>query len=272
MFKNITIGQYIAGNSLLHRLDARLKIILTVIYIILLFMITRPLAYLIFLSATLVMILMAKIPVKYILKGLKPMMFIIIFTVIINIFLTPGDVVFSKNILGLTFKITSQGIRMGALMFLRLSLLITGTSLLTLTTSPMMLTDGIEHILRPLNIIKVPSHEIAMMMSIAIRFIPTLAEETDKIMKAQTARGADFEHGNIIVRAKAMIPILIPLFVSAFRRADELATAMDSRCYNGGKHRTRLKQMKMTKNDYIALVCAAVFAVSLVGAEYFWRI
>ena len=158
---------------------------------------------------------------------------------------------------------------MGILIFFRLVLLIMGTSLLTLTTSPMMLTDGIESLLRPFNIIKVPSHEIAMMMSIAIRFIPTLAEETDKIMKAQTARGADFESGNIIMRAKSMIPILIPLFVSAFRRADELATAMDARCYNGGEHRTRLKQMKMGRTDFIAIVLFAIFSAVLIILQIF---
>ena len=264
MFKDITIGQYIRMDSVIHKLDARLKILLTFAYIILLFIISKPLAYIFFCLATFTVIKMSKIPFKYILKGIRPMVFIIVFTVIINLFLTNGDILWSTSVFSHTLKITYQGVNMGILIFFRLVLLIMGTSLLTLTTSPMMLTDGMESLLRPFNIVKVPSHEIAMMMSIAIRFIPTLAEETDKIMKAQTARGADFESGNIIMRAKAMIPILIPLFVSAFRRADELATAMDARCYNGGKHRTRLKQMKMGKRDFIAIACFVVFSAVLI--------
>lgn len=256
------------GNSPLHKADARLKLVLTLVFIIVLFMITKPVCYALFAAFTVMMILISKIPLRYFIKGLKPMLFIILFTVILNLFLTPGDVVWSCKVFALTIKITMQGIRMSLLMFLRLTLLVTVTSMLTLTTSPMQLTDGIEQLLKPLNIIKVPSHEIAMMMSIAIRFIPTFAEETDKIIKAQTARGADFESGNLIARAKAMIPLLIPLFVSAFRRADELATAMDSRCYNGSKNRTRLKQMKLHSSDFIIILIFAIFTAILFTAQY----
>ncbi|MDY3929041.1 MAG: energy-coupling factor transporter transmembrane component T [Clostridia bacterium] len=270
MFKDITIGQYIAGDSFLHKMDARVKILLTVAVIILLFMISNPIAYIIFIAFSVFLVILSKIPPMYVLKGLRPMLFIIVFTVFINLFLTPGEPLWQHKILfGWTLKITYEGVRMSVLMFLRLTLLVGVTSLLTLTTSPLMLTDGIEKILKPFEVIKVPSHEIAMMMSIAIRFIPTLAEETDKIIKAQTARGADFDSGNIIAKAKAMIPLLVPLFVSAFRRADELATAMDARCYNGGKNRTRMKQMKMGSRDYTAIGAMAVFAVVLAAAQYF---
>ena len=268
MFKDITIGQYIAGKSVIHEMDARLKLILTFIYIILLFLITKPISYLIVTLATVFVVLISKIPLKYFLKGLRPMLIIILFTVIINLFFTPGEVLWQLNVFGWTIKITLEGIRMGFTILLRLTLLICATSLLTLTTSPIMLTDAIEKVLSPLKVIKVPSHEIAMMMSIAIRFIPTIAEEADKIIKAQKARGADFESGNIIMRAKAMIPLLVPLFVSAFRRADELATAMDSRCYHGGNGRTRMKQMKLFKKDYIIISYSIVFVLVLIAVQY----
>ena len=254
MFRDITLGQYILGNSIIHKLDARLKIILTLLYIIVLFMIDNPICYILIALATGILLLKSEIPFKYFLKGLKPMLFIILFTVIINLFLTPGEAIWKSDLLGINMMVTKEGVKMAILIIVRLSLLVFLTSLLTLTTSPMSLTDGIERILSPLEIIKVPSHEIAMMMSIAIRFIPTIMEETEKIMKAQTARGADFESGNLIKRAKAMIPLLVPLFVSAFRRADELATAMDSRCYNSGNKRTRMKEMKFKKRDYLVLI------------------
>ncbi len=269
MFKDITIGQYISGDSFLHKMDARVKIILTFAVIILLFMISDPIPYAVFIAFAVFLVFLSKIPPLYVLKGLRPMVFIIVFTVIINLFLTPGETLWQQKIFfDWSIKITYEGVRMGILMFLRLTLLVGVTSLLTLTTSPIMLTDGIENILKPLEIIKVPAHEIAMMMSIAIRFIPTLAEETDKIIKAQTARGADFDSGNIIMRAKAMIPLLVPLFVSAFRRADELATAMDARCYHGGKNRTRMKQAKMCARDYIAVGTIIVFAAALLLMQY----
>ncbi len=269
MFKDITIGQYIDGSSFLHRMNASMKIILTFVIIVMLFVISHIVPYVLFIAFSVFLVFLSKVPPLYILKGLRPMIFIIVFTVILNLFLTPGETLWQQKILfGWTVKITYEGVRMSILMFLRLTLLVTVTSLLTLTTSPIMLTDGIEKILKPLEVIKVPAHEIAMMMSIAIRFIPTLAEETEKIIKAQTARGADFESGNIIMRAKAMIPILVPLFVSAFRRADELATAMDARCYHGGKNRTRMKQMKMCANDYIAAGMTVLLSAVLLLTQY----
>ena len=187
---------------------------------------------------------------------------------IINLFFTAGTPIWQADVFGLGVKITKEGLKMGVTILIRLTLLVCGTSLLTLTTSPIMLTDAIENVLSPLKIFKVPSHEIAMMMSIAIRFIPTIAEEADKIIKAQKARGADFESGNIIMRAKAMIPLLVPLFVSAFRRADELATAMDSRCYHGGNGRTRMKQMKFIKTDYFITLYSVLFLFVILSLEY----
>ena len=249
MFKDIIIGQYVPGNSPLHKMNPPVKIIMTILYIVLLFILKNPISYVVFTIYTITLILISGVPFKMILKGLKPMLWIFIFTAVLNVFMTPGDTVWALKIFKFTLKITKEGIESGSLMVIRLLYLVMGTSLLTLTTSPLQLTDGIEKLLKPFNKIKVPSHEIAMMMTIAIRFIPTLAEETDKIMKAQMARGADFETGNIIRRAKAMIPLLVPLFVNAFRRADELATAMEARCYNGGNNRTKMKETHMTKVD-----------------------
>lgn len=260
MFKDIIIGQYIPGNSPLHRMNAPIKIILTIFYIVILFFINNPISYLVFALYTFILVLVSKVPLKMILKGIRPMLWIFIFTAVVNLFMTPGETVWSISIFKFTLNITREGIIQGAKMLYRLFFLITGTSLLTLTTSPLQLTDGIETLLRPLSKIKVPSHEIAMMMTIAIRFIPTLAEETDKIMKAQTARGADFESGNIIRRAKAMVPLLIPLFVSAFRRADELATAMEARCYRGGTGRTKMKE---NKAGIIDLKGCTIFVIAL---------
>ncbi len=268
MFKDITIGQYIEGSSFIHRLDARVKILLTLFYIVILFVINSPVAYIGFTVFTLFLVFLSKVPPKFILRGLKPMLYIIIFTALINLFMTPS----STEPLWIcpfwnSLKITAEGLKVAILMILRLVYLVIGTSLLTLTTSPLMLTDGIEKLLKPFEIIKVPSHEIAMMMTIAIRFIPTLSEETEKIMKAQMARGADFESGNILKRAKAMIPLLVPLFISAFRRADDLAIAMDSRCYHGGKNRTRMKQMKTTYRDTVAALFMICFFALLILAE-----
>lgn len=268
MLKDITIGQYIAGNSLIHRLDARLKLVLALALIVLLFMISSPVCYTLFVVFSLICVLISRVSLLYFIKGLRPMLFIILFTVILNLFLTPGDVIWEQNFFGFTVEITQQGLIMSVKMLLRLTLLVIITSLLTLTTSPMQLTDAIESILKPFAIIKVPSHEIAMMMSIAIRFIPTFAEETDKIIKAQKARGADFESGNIIMRAKSMIPLLVPLFVSAFRRADELAVAMDARCYNSNKKRTRMKQMKMKLLDFEIFGIFILFTAALVYFQF----
>ena len=268
MIKDITIGQYIPGNSPIHKMDARLKIIAVFIYIIVLFIIKNPASYFIAAVYTATVIMVSGISVKHVLRGLRPMLWIFIFTAVLNLFLTKGTVLASIPLFKLSLKITYEGVNTAIIMALRLAFLMIGSSLLTLTTSPLQLTDGIEKLLKPLNRIKVPSHEIAMMMTIALRFIPTLSEETEKIMKAQKARGADFETGNPIVRAKAMIPILIPLFVSAFRRADELATAMEARCYRGGEGRTKMKESRITPQDIRAGIIFSVSMVILVAAEF----
>ena len=260
MFKDIIIGQYINADSVLHRLDPKIKIILTVLYVVVLFIIRGSVPYVLFALMTLCLVLMSKIKPKVFIKGLKPLVFIIVFTAVMNLLLTPGTVLVRFWI----FKITYEGLRSAVIMFTRLVMLVTGTSLLTLTTSPLKLTDAIETLLSPLSHIKVPSHEIAMMMSIAIRFIPTLADETDKIQKAQTSRGADFQSGNIITRARAMIPLLVPLFISAFRRADELATAMDSRCYNATIKRTKLNTSRIGKADIayaLVFICTNIIII-----------
>lgn len=267
MLKDITIGQYLPGNSPIHRLDARIKIILTIVYIAALFIIKQPASYALFTAYTVTLVMISRIPVRYILKGLKPVLWIFIFTTVLNLFLTPGTAVLSIPLYKFSLHITQEGIIISARLILRLTYIIIGSSLLTLTTAPLSLTDGIEQLLKPLKRIKVPAHEIAMMMTIAIRFIPTLSEETDKIMKAQTARGADFETGSIIRRAKAMLPILIPLFVSAFRRADELAAAMEARCYNGGERRTKMKESHIGEIDIKACIIFTICAVILALVE-----
>lgn len=268
MFKDIIIGQYVPGNSPLHRLNPSVKIIFMILYITVLFIVDSIAAYAAFTVFTAALVLVSGVPVKMILKGIRPMLWIFIFTAVINIFMTPGEAVWSMPIFSLTLKITREGLVSAALMVVRLLYLVAGTSLLTLTTSPLQLTDGIEKLLNPLKKIKIPSHEIAMMMTIAIRFIPTLAEETDKIMKAQKARGADFETGNIIKRAKAMVPLLVPLFVSAFRRADELATAMEARCYNGGENRTKMKESHAGMIDLKAGIVFALCIAVIMAAEF----
>lgn len=261
MLRDITLGQYLPGNSAVHRLDPRTKIILILIYIIMLFMVKNAVGYAISALFLVLISAIAKIPAKMILKSLKPLLFFIVFTAVINLFMTKGEIIFSFWI----FKITREGVAITIKMALRLILLVTGTSLLTYTTSPIVLTDGIEKLISPLSEIGVPAHEIAMMMTIALRFIPTIIDETDKIIKAQSSRGSDFETGNLLRRAKALIPILVPLFISAFRRADELAVAMECRCYQGGKNRTKLKSIKMTRLDAIAaLIFIPVFAAAMV--------
>lgn len=265
MLKDITLGQYFPGQSFVHLLDPRIKIIITFLFVILIFFVKTYLGYgmvFLFLAAV---IAISKIPPKYVLKGLKPLLFIIILTFILNVFFTSGETVIWS--LG-RVKVTQEGLRQGIFMAFRLILLVTGTSMLTLTTSPIDLTDGIESLLKPLKIIRFPVHELAMMMTIALRFIPTLLEETDKIMKAQMARGADFESGNIIQRAKALVPLLVPLFISAFRRADELAMAMEARCYRGGDNRTRMKVLKTHPRDYIALLCTLVLMIIIIWDSY----
>ena len=264
MLKDITLGQYFPGESVIHHLDPRTKILLVLCYIVLTFLIENFIGYLLLAAFTVGCILVSGIPPKFVLKGLKPILVFVVITGLFNLFLTRGDVVFSWWI----FSITRQGIYFAAFMVLRLLFLMVGTSLLTLTTSPIALTDGMERLLRPLQRIGVPAHELAMMMSIALRFIPILMEETDKIMKAQSARGADFESGNLFRRAKAMVPILIPLFISAFRRADELATAMECRCYRGGENRTRFKELQYGKKDLRAGVAFLVLFALVVVANF----
>jgi len=254
MFKNLTIGQHYPVESPVHNLDPRLKIIITFIFIVSLFLIDSFATYLIVVAFLAVAIRISKVPIKFVIKGLRPILMIIAITFIINMLMTPGKVLVTIGFI----KITEEGLRQAGFMAIRLALLIMGTSLLTLTTSPIILTDGIESLLNPFKRFGLPAHELAMMMTIALRFIPTLMEETEKIMKAQKSRGADFESGNIVSRAKNLVPLLVPLFISAFRRADELAMAMEARCYRGGENRTRMRQLKISKGDYAA---AGVFAV-----------
>lgn len=264
MLKDITIGQYFPGDTIVHRLDPRVKIIIIGLFIASLFFINSfyPYIFIILFIGTVIKI--ANLPLKFILKGLKPLYFIILITLLINIFMTKGEVLF--NIGPLT--VTKEGLSMAIFMALRLIFLITGTSLLTLTTSPIALTDGIEKLLSPFRVVGLPAHELAMMMTIALRFIPTLLEETDKIMKAQMARGADFESGNILNRAKNLVPLLVPLFINAFRRADELATAMEARCYRGGENRTRLNELKLKNYDIAILSTMIVFFGLIISTRY----
>ena len=247
MLKDITLGQYFPGDTPIHRLDPRTKLILVVLYIIALFQAKAWPSYLLLIALTIICMAISRITPRNIFKGLKPMLFIIAVTALLNLFYTKGTPVREGWI------ITWEGIDHAVKMMLRITLLITGTFLLTYTTSPMALTDGLEMLLRPLKKLKVPVHEMTLMMSMALRFIPTLIEETDKIMSAQKARGADFETGSLIQRAKALLPILVPLFVSSFQRADELAVAMESRCYHGGEGRTRMNELHYATNDYVAL-------------------
>ncbi|MDD2397599.1 MAG: energy-coupling factor transporter transmembrane component T [Tissierellia bacterium] len=260
MFKNLTIGQHYPVDSPIHNLDPRLKIIMTFIFIISLFLIESFTGFLFVVAFLTVTITISKVPVKFVIKGLRPILFIILITFIINLLMTPGRVIFTLGFI----KITEEGLRQAGFMAIRLTLLIMGTSLLTLTTSPIILTDGIESLLKPFKRFGLPAHELAMMMTIALRFIPTLMEETEKIMKAQKSRGADFESGNIISRAKNLVPLLVPLFISAFRRADELAMAMEARCYRGGENRTRMRQMKILKGDYVAAFVFAVYFAAII--------
>ena len=261
--KDITLGQYFPGNSILHRLDPRTKILLVAMYIVALFLAKQLVGYGIMIVVLASAIAVSKVKLKTLFRGLKPIMIIIIITAFLNLFWTPGQTIWKWGFLNLTV----EGIWSAVFMVLRISMLILGTFLLTYTTSPILLTDGLENLMAPLKKIHVPVHELAMMMSIALRFIPTLIEETDKIMSAQKARGADFDTGGLMDKAKALIPLLVPLFISAFRRADELAIAMECRCYHGGEGRTRLRQLKYRKADVVFLVCglAVCVAVGVLG-------
>ena len=263
MLKDITLGQYFPGDTVVHRLDARTKLLLVIIYIVALFNAVGWVSYALVIAVTALSMTVAEIKPRSALKGLKPLVIIIILTAVLNIFYTGGTPIIEGWI------ITWEGIERAVMMSLRIILLIVGTFMLTYTTSPIALTDGLEMMLSPLKRIKVPVHEMSMMMSMALRFIPTLIEETDKIMSAQKARGADFESGNIFQRAKALLPILVPLFVSAFRRADELAVAMESRCYHGGDGRTRMKQLKMHRIDAFAFILGALFLAAVLVMKKF---
>ena len=262
MITDITIGQYFPSDSPLHRLDARVKLVITLLYIVSLFLIKSFIGYAFVIIALAIVIKVSKVPFKFMVKGLKSLVFIMIFTALINVFTVKGGetlVTFWK------LSITTEGVFFAIKMALRIILLIIGSSLLTLTTTPIKLTDGIEALLKPLSKIGVPAHDIAMMMTIALRFIPTLLDETDKIIKAQQARGADFDTGRLRDKARALVPILVPLFISAFRRADELAMAMESRCYNGGANRTRMNVMKVTSIDYTAIILFVVYWVVIIA-------
>lgn len=260
MIRDITLGQYYPGASFIHRLDPRVKIIGTFIYIIALFIVSDFIGFAISAVGLAVIVLISKVPFGFIAKGLKPVFLIIAFTFLINMFMTDGELLYKIGFL----RLTKEGLYNACFMGIRLVLLIFGSSILTLTTKPISLTDGIEYLLNPLKKIGVPAHELAMMMTIALRFIPTLLEETDKIMKAQMARGADFESGNIINRAKSLIPLLVPLFISAFRIAQDLAMAMEARCYKGGQHRTRLHVMKLTRNDFVGILILVLFLALII--------
>lgn len=255
MLKDITIGQYIKGDSIIHKLDPRTKITAIFLYIVGLFLAKTALTFAVAYGVAVVFLLMSKISIKTYLRGLKPLWFIIVFTAVMQLLFIPGEVLWSWWVL----KVTYEGIIMAIFMCSRLVLLVVVTSVLTLTTTPIELTNGIEAILKPFEKVGVPAHALAMMMSIALRFIPTLVDETDKIIKAQSARGADFESGNLIARAKALLPILVPLFLSALKRADDLALAMEARCYRGGEGRTKMNALVFKRNDAIFMVFSALF-------------
>ena len=258
---NITLGQYVPGASAVHRLDPRTKILLMIAYIVLIFLVRSLAVFLVPLAFLVLTVLLSRVPVSYLWTAVKPMRLLIVFMFIINLFFTPGGTpLFSF------WRITifREGLMQGLFITARLLLLVAGTSILTLTTSPIALTDGLEKLLMPLSKLRFPAHELAMMMTIALRFIPTLMEETDRIRKAQMARGADFESGNLVKRAKAMVPVLVPLFVSAFRRADELAMAMESRCYHGGEGRTRMRILKLQWADGLAGLALALMSAAII--------
>ena len=261
MLKDITLGQFFPGNSPVHTLDPRTKLIMLVVYIVALFSAVSWVSYALCLAFLVVSIAVSRIPVKSIFRGMKPLIMILVITGILNLFFTGGETVLVSF---WVITVTLEGVIRAALMVLRILMLITSTFLLTYTTSPISLTDGLESLMGPLKVIRVPVHELSMMMCIALRFIPTLIEETDKIMCAQKARGADFENGSLIQRVKALVPILVPLFISAFRRADELATAMECRCYQGGEGRTKMKLLRYHRGDMVAFGIGVVLAAGVI--------
>ncbi len=259
--RDITIGQYYPADSLIHRLDPRVKLLGTVLFVISVFLIDGILSFIIVTAALAAVIRISRVPFGYMLKGLRAIFVIILLTFFFNVFLTPGEVLFQIWII----KATREGLRAGIYMLIRLSYLIIGASVMTLTTTPNQLTDGLEKGLGPLKRFHVPVHEVAMMMSVALRFIPVLQEEMDRIMKAQRARGADFESGSLISRARALVPLLVPLFISAMRRADDLALAMEARCYHGGADRTKMRPLRYERRDRISYVLIAVYTAVLIG-------
>ena len=265
MLKDITLGQYFPGNTVVHRLDPRTKLLMVVVYIVALFLAKWWVSYGVMLAFLVTAVMLSHIKPKALFRGLKPLIVIMVFTALINLFYSDGEVLVKFWI----FRITREGIVQAAFLVLRIMMLVTGTFLMTYTTSPIALTDGMESLLSPLKKLHFPVHELSMMMSIALRFIPTLIEETDKIISAQKARGADFERGNIFRRAKALVPILVPLFVSAFRRADELATAMECRCYHGDEGRTKLKQLHYRARDIITLLLGAALLGGIITLRCF---
>ena len=261
MLKDITLGQYFPGNSVIHRLDPRTKLIMLVVYIVALFMAVNWVSYGLMAAFLVIVIKISTIPPKSIVRGMKPLVMILVFTGVLNLFFTTGE---GEPLVDFwIFTIYAEGLERAVFMVIRILLLISGTFLLTYTTSPISLTDGLESLMNPLKVLKVPVHELSMMMCIALRFIPTLIEETDKIMSAQKARGADFETGSLMEKAKALVPILVPLFISAFRRADELATAMECRCYQGGEGRTKMKLLRYKRCDIQAYGVAALLVIAV---------
>ena len=266
MLKDITLGQFFPGKSLIHKLDPRTKLVMLVVYIVALFVAESWISYGVMLLFLATCVAISRIPVKSLVKGMKPLVIILIFTAVLNLFFTGGDTVLWE--FGVV-KLTQEGLFRAIFMTARILMLISGTFLLTYTTSPIALTDGLESLMKPLKVIKIPVHELAMMMCIALRFIPTLIEETDKIMSAQKARGADFESGNLLQRVKALIPILVPLFVSAFRRADELATAMECRCYQGGEGRTKMKLLRFMSRDFLTFLVGIILVAGIFVLAYF---
>ena len=261
MLRDITLGQYYQTESVIHKLDPRVKLIATICFIISLFVVKSWIGYAVAAVFLAVVIRLSHVPFKYMVKGMRAIVFIMLITVVFNLFLTPGEVLVTVW----KIKITREGLQQAVTMAVRLSFLIVGSSVMTLTTTPNSLTDAMEKLMKPLKVFKVPVHEVAMMMSIALRFIPILLEETDKIMKAQIARGADFESGNLIKKAKAMVPLLVPLFISAFRRANDLAMAMEARCYRGGEHRTKMKPLRYCGADRAAYGILLLYFVGCVA-------
>ncbi len=264
MIRDITLGQYYPADSILHKLDPRVKLVTTIVFLIALFVADDWVGYLVATVFLVAVIKLSKVPFHFMVKGLKAIFFILLITMFFNLFLTPGDVVLVQI---WKLKITDKGLHTAIFMAIRLIYLILGSSVMTLTTTPNDLTDGLEKLMSPLKKLHVPVHEVAMMMSIALRFIPILLEETDKIMKAQIARGADFEHGNLVQKAKNLVPLLVPLFISAFRRANDLAMAMEARCYRGGEGRTKMKPLVYAKRDYYAYGVVALFMAVIIAVR-----